>query len=140
MSLDKRAENPPKPNAAKVQVFLHISLPFPGFQLWGRVPWDEEECSHGMHVTQDCKRNHKLLKDACTPCDHTSHFQTPSLPKSQHPPQNPTRNQPNSHYSQEIKSLSTQRFPAKRDSKERLQGKNKYNFLHIFYIYSFGRT
>lgn len=86
MSPDKTAPKPPKSSAETPQ-FLHISLPFSGFQLWGWVPWDEEECSHGVHVTQGCKGNHKLLKG-------THPAPAVSLPQPDHT--DPVRQKPDS--------------------------------------------
>lgn len=59
---------------------LHIiSLPFSGFQLWGRVPWDEEERSHGVHVTQGCKGDH-TVKGTRPPIPITADHHHPGRP------------------------------------------------------------
>lgn len=55
---------------------LHGFLPFSGFQLWGWVPRDEEECSHWVHVTQGCKGDHRV--------QYTSHVQ-PLPPRQTQP-------------------------------------------------------
>lgn len=89
---------------------LHGFLPFSGFQLWGRVPRDEEECSHWVHVTQGCKGDHRV--------QYTSHVQPLPprqtqpllpLPTAQHLLQDLAVSQCSSCYSQKMKSQSTKK-------------------------------